>query len=853
MLIASKICEFVNNENKPNWWRFTVSKGMERGELSFVELEQAYMIAKMEFGLEKRCIDYTSLIKPVQATGYDEEIEEIRLVSMGNISNISTLVAQKKIEFSKTGLTVIYGNNGSGKSSYAKILKNACLTRGESPKLRSNIFEEIIGIPSAEFHIESNGTPEIIEWNQQLESHPSLKSIRVFDSSSSMHYLSKADTLDFKPTALKLLDELLKASAFIMDKAKQEESVYSAVNVLPKMNLNTEPSKLVLSASLDPNQVDLLCATEEELVELPALRTEVFELENNTSEKLREKYKTRRLRLLPLQGFLTGLISELGSEQIKINKELYAIKVQKKIVAELLSKKTFSELPISEIGSEQWSTMWTSIKKFVECLNHNNTFPPIEGDHCPTCLQVIDNTTATRLLSFEEYLQNELQKEANKALDNWNVFLLRIRKLNFSTAPYEAILGEIKAKDEHLGLLFYELIDHISVRAKNILKDEPIFDFDDLNLEPLTRLNNHIEKLEEREKTVLDDAKKAQVISLKKQKILEIEDRAKILSVKDLIKEEIKKAQKIDLFSKLKRSTSTTAITLLSNEITSSSSIGKLQEFFNLELGKLGFNHFNVATLTKGTKGSQSFSLELLGNNASILDIASEGEQKCISLAGFFAELTADNRNSAIIFDDPVNSLDHVWRYKFSKRITEEAKKRQVIVLTHDLPFLKMLQETSTEIQIKAITRDKKVTGIPLDSPPWDALKTADRIGKLKVKVVEVRKLSGGLTEEYQYHTSIIYGQKRETWERLVEEWLIRNVVERFSREIKTQNTRYLTDITDMDVKKISDAMSKCSTYMTGHDMAEAISGHFPDIDELENDLSELETYFKELKKRRNN
>ena len=99
MLITSKICELVNNQSKPNWWRFTVSKAMECGELSSVELDQAYLIAKMEFGLEKKCTDYTSLIKPVQGTGYHEEIEEIeeiRLVSIGNTSNISTLAAQKK-------------------------------------------------------------------------------------------------------------------------------------------------------------------------------------------------------------------------------------------------------------------------------------------------------------------------------------------------------------------------------------------------------------------------------------------------------------------------------------------------------------------------------------------------------------------------------------------------------------------------------------------------------------------------------------------------------------------------------------------------------------------------------------
>lgn len=851
MLIASKICDLVNNKSKPNWWRFTVNKAIECGELSSVELEQAYLIAKMEFGLEEKCTDYTSLIKPVQGTGYHEEIEETRLVSIGNTSNISTLAAQKKIEFSTTGLTVIYGNNGAGKSSYAKILKNACLTRGEPPELRSNIFEEKIGIPTAEFHIESNGISEIIEWNNKLEPHPRLKSIRIFDSNSSIHYLSKTGTLDFKPTALKLLDELLKASEFIMTKAKNEENIYSAVNVLPKMNSNTTPSRLVLSASLDPNQVDLLCATQEELIELSALRTEVFELENNTPEKLREKYKNRRLRLVPLQVFLTCLMNKLGSEQIKQIKELHDIKVQKKRAADLLSKSTFSELPISEIGSEQWITMWKSVKNFVECLNHNNTFPLLEGNHCPTCLQVVDNTTAARLLSFDEYLQNELQKEAKTALENWNASVIKIKKLSFSTVPYEAILNEIKEKDQDLGLLFYDLIDQLNERAKNILKDAPIFDFDDLNLESLTRLNNHIQKLEQLEKTVLNDASKVQAILLKKQKILEIEDREKILSVKDLIKDEIKKVQKIDLFSKIKRSTSTTAITLLNNEITSSGSIGKLQEFFNIELGKLGFNHFNITTLTKGTKGNQNFSLELSGKNVNILDIASEGEQKCISLAGFFAELTADNRNSAIIFDDPVNSLDHIWRLKFSKRIAEEANKRQVIVLTHDLPFLKMLQEISTNIKIKAITRHNKVTGIPLDSPPWDALKTSDRIGQLKVKVVDARKAAKNSTEEYQHHARIIYGQKRETWERLVEEWLIKNVVERFSREIKTQNTRYLTDITEVDVQKIFAAMSKCSTYMNGHDMAEAISGVFPNIDELESDLEELDNYFKELKKRR--
>ena len=44
---------------------------------------------------------------------------------------------------------------------------------------------------------------------------------------------------------------------------------------------------------------------------------------------------------------------------------------------------------------------------------------------------------------------------------------------------------------------------------------------------------------------------------------------------------------------------------------------------------------------------------------------------------------------SAIVFDDPVLSLDHRWRKRVAKRLVEETKNRQVIVLTHDLVFCK--------------------------------------------------------------------------------------------------------------------------------------------------------------------
>lgn len=851
MPVATKICEFVNNKTKPDWWRYTLNKAIELGKLSTAELEVAYLVAKMEYGLEDKCPDYSMLVKPAKATGYHAEIEENKLISIGNIENISALASQQKIEFSITGLTVIYGNNGVGKSSYAKILKNACLTRGEIPQLKHNIFIARGGVPSAEIQIQANNEIELVQWDTKIEPHARLKAIRVFDSDSSIHYLTKTGTLDFKPTALKLLDELLRASAFILDKAKNEEVIYRPFSILPTMNVGTNPSKLVISHLLTEDEVELHCATQTELNELNELRKEVVELNNNSPQTLRLNYQKRRSRLLPLQIFLTNLVQILNLESIVKMKSIYDAKKSANLAATELSVSTFSNLKISNVGSEQWLVMMNAVKSFIENSDSykNNTL--LVGDACPTCLQELDIKAVSQLELFDNYLKSELQKKSSIANKNWEIELAKIRILNFSIEPYKAILEEINEKDNSLGQLFYNLIDALKDRAANLLQDQPVFRGSEIEVEALTRLNKHIKMIEEAEKLVLDDEGKLILIQNKNIRIKEIEDREKILIIKEQIKAEIKKAKKIDCYTRLKRSTSTSTITSLNNEICSISPLGRIQEFFNDELKKLGFEHFKINALTKGVKGNQNFSVQIAENNLNVLEIASEGEQKCIALASFFAELATDDRKSAIIFDDPVNSLDHIWRLKFATRITEESKNRQVIVFTHDLPFLKMLQETADEIVIQAITRNKTETGICIGTPPWDALKTDKRIGKLKEKLVRARKLAKESYEQYLQDAGVIYGLMRETWERLVEEWLIRGVVERFNREVKTQNVRYLKDITDSDIETINSAMSKCSTYMHGHDMSEGISGVFPDVDELESDIKNLETYFIALKKRR--
>ena len=50
----------------------------------------------------------------------------VSLGALHGLSNVNALAPGERLSFGKTGLTVIYGDNGAGKSGYARVLKQPC-------------------------------------------------------------------------------------------------------------------------------------------------------------------------------------------------------------------------------------------------------------------------------------------------------------------------------------------------------------------------------------------------------------------------------------------------------------------------------------------------------------------------------------------------------------------------------------------------------------------------------------------------------------------------------------------------------------------------------------------------------
>lgn len=852
------VIDWVNADGKPLWWRSAIKLILEHGTLSEQQKIDLYEIAKTEYLINPSDPFFSSKTLPVSDIGYTVENDPIRLLGISNVSNVASLVQNHNLAFEpESNLIIVYGNNGSGKSSYAKILKNACLTRGGAPDVISNVYANNVGIPSSDINIQvGNNASQTDTWIKGHESSAELKSIRIFDSNSASHYLSKEDNIEYKPAALKILDELIFVCNVVADNSVRDIQGLGQKAIFPILPVGSVTAQFLQSVNKDTNQdnLDQNCATQVEIDSLVQLRKDLAELQLNSPQDLRKKYREHYQRLDPLIKHFDDLLKSL--DDIAIQRVLILFDKMKatEAAAEASRKKTLDGLPIDGIASPAWQLMWQHVEQFIMQNGQGNSFPPVVGEYCPTCTQPITESSAIKLKLFNDYLKGKTQSEASIAKTTFTQEKVKLQRLNFDLTAHDGVLKWIDDYNTTIAANLSKLNDDLKTRCSIVVGEHPTFQFTELTINGFEWLKQQSAAFKQKELGVKDDTTKFTTIKTLEIQISDIENRSKITDYKVLIQAEILRLKKLDLLSNLAKSAKITKITNKVREVAAQGSVGKLQEKFLEELEKLNFKHLKVETATRGKAGQSTLQLKLSHSNAKIPDIASEGEQKCIALAGFLAELIVDNRKSAVIFDDPVNSLDHLWREKFATRIVEETQTRQVIVLTHDLPFLKLLEDIANQHVVKAnicaIRRHGNEAGYPMDEPPWEAFNTNKRIKKLKTLLLELKK-QFNCPDQQQYILSAksFYEQMRKTWERLVEEWLFRGVIERFNLGIKTQNLKYINTIDPNDNKIISDSMAKCSKHV--HDTASALGVSFPDFDEVERDFIGLENYFKELKKRR--
>lgn len=872
MPILNDIIDWV--ENKPIFWQVAIDRLIRNNELTANDISELKEICKVEYGLSNFDFDEVDFTELRNFADNLTSSDNIKLSKIFNVDNVNALSTTSELEFSSKGLTVVYGDNGSGKSSYVSILKHACNTRGHKPKINANLYDPTCSgkdkKADIEFTIDETNFHIINLVNEEVN-NTVLKSIDVFDTFSANHYIEGEDEIAFIPHGLSIVEKLATALKIIENELNAELTNPALVKFDHTLldisdsstvktflnNLNSETTLNELRAESEWNSA--------KASRIEELNKEIDNLKATDPKKSLKENEDKIKRFEILQNKFQNLENHLtGEALIELKKILNNLATTQEALKES-SKKAFSDLPIEGVGNNAWKLLWESARKFYNESTKTDNFPEVdENSNCPLCLQDLNKDAKTRFISFEDFVKNDIQKSFDEASEKYDLVLENLKNLNFSfeeQQPTTIELNELIENYSENQTQYLELLSKQREYLTSIFESKQAveiinsIEIENTPKQLIQELIKSIKGINEKLKTqsIEDELKQLE------KELNQLKGEKKIFDFKPKLAREIYRQKKIKLLNQCISRCNTRTITTLSNDLVTNYISQNLKQNFKAELAKLGFRNIKIETETKGQRGKQYHYLRLDEQNANgiaLKDVLSEGEHRCISLATFLSELSIAEHKSAIIFDDPVSSLDHKWRNKISKRIVEEALERQVIVFTHDITFLLMMQEHSEslncDLDIKSLTRKKTETGIIASNPPWDALPVGKRIGLLKSAYQQLEKIERTETEEvYKERAKHLYGKLRETWERFIEEIFLNGAIQRFGRAIQTQRLSKIIDLTEDDYNLVDVNMSKCSTYFTGHDTAGTLIEEMPDSNEFLADLTILENYVAEIRKRR--
>jgi energy-coupling factor transporter ATP-binding protein EcfA2 len=269
----------------------------------------------------------------------------------------------------------------------------------------------------------------------------------------------------------------------------------------------------------------------------------------------------------------------------------------------------------------------------------------------------------------------------------------------------------------------------------------------------------------------------------------------------------------------------TNAITKLGNDIADNVITPRMRDQFQSEIVRLAAEKVRVEIVRSGGQyGSPNYQVRLFANHrAKVHMVLSEGEQTCVALAAFLTELATAPHKSALVFDDPVTSLDHRWRDKVARRLVEECDNRQIIVFTHDMVFVNDLHDKAVRhgarVKLVSLSRGPGGTGIVTDGLPWQHASLRDRVDKLEKDARAARALYDADDEERYREAAVrIYGRLRASWERGLEDVVFAGVILRHRDYIDTKYLKKILAVEAADVDIYRDNFKKCSDLVEAHD-----------------------------------
>ena len=632
-------------------------------------------------------------------------------------------------EFSKYNL--FYGWNGSGKTSFSRILRSF------------EIGEGFFNNPEkpAEFGFKLDNGTTIGHDNLS-----NFKHIRVFNK-------------DFIDNTV-FCDNGPKPIFFLGKESKEDKEKINKAEIDLELLKNDSKAKEILFNRATENKSKALTNKARDIKNaLTTSRNDSYRnyekpnLEESIKNNLGKLSKAESLKLSE-ERIVAIKKSIVQTSQMKIDilsLPSFDILNLEKEISDILKKKIVSKI-IKKLEKDEVVSKW--VEKGLE-IHKDKVL-----DVCAFCNQKIPQA---RVKDLENHFNDEYQKTLRTVQDLKN--MCNFRRVSFvfpeSSNFYDDLATEYvseKKKAENAISEFHKVLDFmISIleqKEQNIFSQPILNKTASINTAPFLKINEiikrHNQKTENFESQVDKDKQDmelhyiAEFISTYNEILVECDS-----SQKDSLDLLTAVRKKEDDIIKLKEN-------LLSHHIPAQQINKDLEQF-------LGRNDIQL----KATDAQDGY---LIIRNSEIARNLSEGEKTALSIVYFITKIKEDGfdlKNSVVVIDDPVSSLDSNAIFQAFSFIRESIKEaRQIFILTHHFDYFRQVKNWFSHC--KKTDRAYFMTVCKIES----------NIRKSSIVVID--KLLIDFESEYHFLFSVLYNFSEKKQRALEELYPMPNVARKF-------------------------------------------------------------------------
>lgn len=713
------LSEWANSSDE--WVRYIVRQVLTGGgPLGSDEETQAYALFRQEKAFDTRKLPAEEPLATLERE--DEAIEPLTLTSLSDVVGVNALVEDGAVQ-PHEGLTILFGENGTGKTGYSRIFKALAASRtadvvlgnieATAPQVQSALVGYMLGLESKTY-----------TWTGQQGVTPFTR-MSIFDSPSVSFHVDDALEYVYVPAALALFNHVtagIKSVQTQIDQAVQDlrlgptgivsrfprgATVYPLIETL---GAATDLEQLKAAADPDPN-VDTRIAD---------LRRMVAALEADTiSAEI--KLQQRVERILTQASTAATVIADFNVAAY--DRELAALaglEEDYRIFRAALFKA--ADLPAEP--DDTWSAFIEAGEAYQA---HLSALGAHDADRCLYCRQPLGEAARSLIGKYSEYLEDKITTEIAASKTRLRALTEPVTSVHVGDASTFA--SEYADTDDkppfHVELdrilaTIVQLTEHLrsASNVESVLTECAVADSEALDAALVTTTQT-LGELKKQADT------RTETLTEKKNELVELEAAAELTKSWTLIESHVrdaKQADRLTLLAKpmpgLLRSVTSLAKTASAQMINES-----FDALFNEECAALRAPALHVEFVGRQGRAQRR---KVLSGKHKPSKVLSEGEQKVLAMADFLAEARLAGITAPVIFDDPVSSLDHRRINEVAQRIASLAETTQVIVFTHDIFFattlLTLMEATKRCSYFQITDEDGKGQITRATGPRWDSL-----------------------------------------------------------------------------------------------------------------------------------